>query len=103
MRAISFARTARMAPLRTATGCSPVSRDSVLTGEICGTRYPLSNGAPGSVLGRCNNFVEQREHRSMASYIVDFDECGGAVQWTHSLDGKVVSRTVVPGNLVRRR
>jgi hypothetical protein len=32
----------------------------------------------------------------MASYIVDFDECGGAVQRSHSLDGKVISRTVFP-------
>jgi formate hydrogenlyase subunit 6/NADH:ubiquinone oxidoreductase subunit I len=38
--------------------------------------------------------------RRMASDIVDFDECRGAA--SHGSDGKVVSRTVVPCNLLSR-
>ena len=51
----------------------------------------------------CNNFVEQRKHRSMTPGVVDVHECGAAVQRTHSLDGKIVRSSVIIGDLVSRR
>jgi hypothetical protein len=42
-------------------------------------------------LPRCDNFVEQRQHRSMAPHIVDIDGVGALVQRTHGFDGKIVS------------
>ena len=30
---------------------------------------------------RRDNFIKGREHRRMASYVVDFDEGGGPVDW----------------------
>jgi hypothetical protein len=54
-------------------------------------------------LSRCDNLVEQREHRSTASAVVDVHECGGAVMRAQSLVAKLVSRIVVMGELVSRR
>jgi hypothetical protein len=50
-------------------------------------------------LSRCDNLVEQREHRSTASAVVDVHECGGAVMRAQSLVAKLVSRIVVMGEL----
>jgi hypothetical protein len=53
-------------------------------------------------LARCDNFIEQRERRSMTSHIIDIDECGASMQRTHGFDGKIVRLTAVIGDLVRR-
>ena len=53
-------------------------------------------------LGRRDNFVEQREHRRMAPYVVDVGECGTAVQRTHGFDGKIMCLSAVIGCLVSR-
>jgi hypothetical protein len=36
----------------------------------------------------------------MASAVVDVHECGAAVQWSHSLDGKIDRFSAVSGDLV---
>jgi hypothetical protein len=43
-------------------------------------------------LSRCDKLVEQREHRSMTSDVIDVHECGGAVMRAQSLVAKLVSR-----------
>ena len=53
-------------------------------------------------LPRRYDFVEQREHSSMAPHVIDIDECGAPMQRTHGFDGKVVRLTAVIGDLVRR-
>ena len=53
-------------------------------------------------LPRCYYFVEQCQHRSMTPDVVDFDECGGAVQRSHGLDGKIVSGPLILRDLIRR-
>jgi hypothetical protein len=50
----------------------------------------------------CNHFVEQREHSGMASCVVDMNECGGTVAWTHGFVPKLVSRVEVMGHLISR-
>lgn len=40
--------------------------------------------ASAAHLSRGDNFVEQREHRSMTPYVVDVNKRGAAVQRTHS-------------------
>jgi hypothetical protein len=35
-------------------------------------------------------------------HVVDVDECGAAVKWSHGFDGKIVGSTVVIGDLVSR-
>ena len=54
-------------------------------------------------LGRCDNFVEQREHRSMAPGVVDVHECRGTIMRAENFVAKLVSGVVVIGKLVRRR
>jgi hypothetical protein len=54
-------------------------------------------------LSRCDNFVEQREHRSMTAGVVDLHECRGAVTWAYGFVTKLVSRIEVMGELVSRR
>src|SRR5262249_50224951 len=39
-----------------------------------------SDTAARQALTCCNHFVEQREHRSMTSHVIDIDECGAPVQ-----------------------
>jgi len=38
----------------------------------------------------------------MTPHVVDVDECGAAVKWSHGFDGKIVGSTVVIGDLVSR-
>ena len=38
----------------------------------------------------------------MTPDVVDFDECGGAVQRSHGLDGKIVSGPLILRDLIRR-
>ena len=52
--------------------------------------------------GRCDDFVEQRKHRSMAPHVVYIDEGGAPIQRSHSLDCKIVSLTAIIGDLVSR-
>ena len=52
--------------------------------------------------GRCDNFVEQREHSSMAPYVVDVDKRGAPVQRAHDFDGKIVRLAAVTGYPVSR-
>ena len=54
-------------------------------------------------LPRRDNLVEQSEHRSMASAVVDVHECGGTVMRAENFVAKLVSRVVVIGKLVSRR
>ena len=51
----------------------------------------------------CDNFVEQRKHRSMTPRVVDVNECGGTVTWTQGFMPKLVSRIGVMSELVSRR
>jgi hypothetical protein len=53
--------------------------------------------------GRCDNFVEQREHRSVAPCVVDVNEHGGTIAWTQSFVAKSVSGIEVMSDLVSRR
>jgi hypothetical protein len=54
-------------------------------------------------LPRCDNFVEQGKHRSMAPGVVDVHEYGGAVNRGKNFVPKLVSRIKVMGELVSRR
>jgi hypothetical protein len=54
-------------------------------------------------LSRCDNLVEQREHRSMTPAVVDVHECRGTVMRAEKFVAKLVSRVVVMGELVSRR
>jgi hypothetical protein len=65
-------------------------------GQALGSRYG------GRLLPRCDNFVEQREHRSMSPHVIDIDECGAPVQRAHGFDGKIVRLTAVIGYPVSR-
>ncbi|HJY80314.1 MAG TPA: hypothetical protein VKK81_04440 [Candidatus Binatia bacterium] len=38
----------------------------------------------------------------MAPYVIDLDECGGAVQRSHGSDCKIMGRLVLSGNLISR-
>ena len=53
--------------------------------------------------GRCDNFVEQREHRSVAPCVVDVNERGGTVAWAQGFVPKLVSRIEIMGELVSCR
>jgi len=50
---------------------------------------------------RRDNFVEEREHRSMAPYVVDVNKRGAPMQRAHGFDSKIVRLTTVIGDLVR--
>ena len=39
----------------------------------------------------------------MASNVVDFDECSGAVEWPERCDCEVVGPTLIVGDLMGRR
>jgi hypothetical protein len=54
-------------------------------------------------LPRCDELVEQREHRSMTSHVIDMNEGGRAVAWTQDLVANLVSRIGVMNELVSRR
>ncbi len=54
-------------------------------------------------LSRRDNLVEQCEHRSMASAVIDVNECRGAVTCTQSFVPKLVSHIEVMSELVSRR
>jgi len=47
-----------------------------------------SQGQPKLGLRRCDNFVEQRKHSRMAPYVIDLNQCGGAVQRLHGSECK---------------
>jgi len=49
---------------------------------------------------RRDNFVEEREHRSMAPYVVDVNKRGAPMQRAHGFDSKIVRLTTVIGDLV---
>ena len=57
---------------------------------------------PKLALARRDNLVEQRQHPQHDPFVVYIDECGAAVQWTHGLDSKIASPSVVRGYLVSR-
>ena len=52
---------------------------------------------------RRDNFIKGREHRRMASYVVDFDEGGAPVDWPQRRDCQSVGLTVIVGDLIGRR
>ena len=52
---------------------------------------------------RRDNFIKDREHRRMASYVVDFDEGGAPVDWPQRRDCQSVGLTVIVGDLIGRR
>jgi hypothetical protein len=61
-------------------------------------RYLLWVTSPGGsttrakcYLGRSDNFVEQREHRSMTPRVVDMNEHDCVVTWTQGFEPKLVS------------
>jgi hypothetical protein len=54
-------------------------------------------------LHRCYDLVEQRKYSRMTPRVVNMDNGGAAVKWTQGLDRKIVSPTVVVGDLVSRR
>jgi hypothetical protein len=54
-------------------------------------------------LPRCDNLVEQREHRSMTPGVVDVHECRGTVMQTQNVKPKLVGSIEVVGQLVSRR
>ena len=53
-------------------------------------------------LARRDNFIEQRQHRSMTPHVVDVDECGASVQRPHGFDSKIMRLPAVIGDLVSR-
>ena len=64
------------------------------------SRGPLGSRHRATMdLPRCDNCVEQRQHRGMASHVIDMDESGTAVKWPYGFDRKVVSTTVFIGQL----
>jgi hypothetical protein len=46
------------------------------------TSMPLTSLGMTHALTRCDNFVEQREHRSMAYRVIGVNERGGTIAWT---------------------
>ena len=54
-------------------------------------------------LARCNDFIEQRKHRSMTPCVVDVNERRMAVMWAQGTVPKVVSSIEVMGKFVSRR
>jgi YHS domain-containing protein len=79
-----------------------VPTDCSVNTTIKGKTYCFSS-QESAQLSRCDNFVEQRKHRSMSPGVVYVHECGAAVQRTHSLDRKIVRSSVIIGDLVSRR
>jgi hypothetical protein len=61
-----------------------------------------SSSASVVALHRRYHFIEQREHSRMAPYVIDIDERGAAVKWSHSADSEIVRPTIIVGDLVSR-
>ena len=72
-------------------GRSPTLRRGSLGGLHKARSTAAALGRAWALPG-CYNLVEQCEHGSMASYIIQFDECGSAVQRLRGSDCKIMGR-----------